>query len=125
MKIIVVISITLALFTHSLYDGQIKIPSKFSEVSYYILGVADLQPSAGFFSGSGFFIRDNNKLFLITAKHVLSGCSDSVNKFRVIRNEAIIFLGMPNTNADFLNIDISKILDTASCDKKLPDFVCI
>lgn len=64
-------------------------------------------------SGTGFFIRKANRLFLLTSKHVLSGC-DKTDKNPYYPNE----MGMWVSNDSIpkiLRLNVKKIKDTSSC----------
>lgn len=73
--------------------------------------------------GTGFFVRDNGRLFLVTAKHVLTGCQNKLNdtctpptKPQYYPDFANVYLtkdGTPTSKSIFLDIRIIK--DTANC----------
>lgn len=65
------------------------------------------------FGGSGFFIRKNSRLFLITSKHVLSGCGEN-DKDPFQPDEMSIWVSNDN-NPKVLRLDVKKIKDTSSC----------
>jgi hypothetical protein len=73
-----------------------------------------------------FFLRQNDRLFLVTAKHVLSGCIDTTKNKNV---PSILYISvLDSSNGEkLIKIDVSIIKDTASC---LPlwedaDIICV
>jgi V8-like Glu-specific endopeptidase len=74
-------------------------------------------------SGTCFFIRKNSRIFLVTAKHVVSGCQGA-NKDSFY-NKALILSIKDSTGIPkyFTTIDISKIADTCSCVDSTGDII--
>ncbi len=62
-------------------------------------------------SGTGFFIKKENQLFLITAKHVITGCE---NDAKPLVHPSNITIWSP-INGIIGNLDISLIKDTSIC----------
>lgn len=68
-------------------------------------------------SGTAFFINRNNSIFLITAKHVLTGCEKGV-KAKEMPDFMNVYLPERDT---VLTIDNRIIKDTATCYEKIED----
>jgi hypothetical protein len=68
-------------------------------------------------SGTAFFIKRNNSIFLITAKHLLTGCEKGV-KTKEMPDFMSVYLPEKDT---LLNIDIRLIKDTVTCFEKVED----
>ncbi|HLX93402.1 MAG TPA: hypothetical protein VKR32_17075 [Puia sp.] len=90
--------------------------------SYHVFGFYIRQPMqldsagnvlGGETGGTCFFIRKNGELFLITAKHVLTGC-DSLEKVKNFPSSLMIWVS-PNSSFRIAQFDVSIIRDTASC----------
>lgn len=88
--------------------------------TYYIVGFRHESSVKYFRNGSGYFIKDNNQLFFVTAQHVLNGCEF------VDTCKPIVKTPYPDTmqiylttegkfNGRKITIDIRKIKDTSVC----------
>lgn len=62
--------------------------------------------------GTCFFVKKNNKIFLVTAKHNLTNRDDSCNDLR-IKNDDTVFLVLKNCKE--LPINVSIVRDTSTC----------
>jgi hypothetical protein len=80
-----------------------------SKYTYLIYG----EKSGKMAIGSCFFIRKGGRLFLVTAKHVLSGCGDNSVK-EALYPDAVKIINNPEQKIIF-KLDISNIKDTATC----------
>lgn len=79
--------------------------------SYFISGDTILGIGKGHVQGTGFFIKRNDKIFFVCAKHTLSGCNDHNEKDPGTPNLMDIHLA----NGDSIKIDVKAIKDTAPC----------
>jgi hypothetical protein len=96
--------------------------------SYYISGFVMKPNRVSIVTGTGFFIRNREVLFLVTAKHVLSGCNDSLLKDKDSPDTMIIWLKNDNmVSFKFIPINVSVIKDTSSCLPffKSPDIIVL
>jgi hypothetical protein len=79
-------------------------------------------------SGTVFFIRSVNQLYLVTAKHVLSGCdnSDSV-KLKNFPDEMLVEVSRDKHFNKLLKINSAIIRDTSAClsTKLYPDVIAV
>jgi hypothetical protein len=101
--------------------------------SYLIFGFYDVNKigdSVDFkmTGGTGFFIRKNGKIYLISAKHVLTPCNpDSLEKVIHFPDSLRIRMIDSAGTYSFIPIDIRKIKDTVTCDYHSddPDVFCM
>lgn len=108
----------LPLFSYSQSNDDSLILSKYS---YFVSGFETLEikndtnhVQLTSSSGTCFFIRSNNELYLVTAKHVLTGCDSS--KPLLHPNKMGVWLtGQNLTESQQLYINTGKIRDTAIC----------
>jgi hypothetical protein len=79
--------------------------------------------------GTGFFIREKGKLFLLTAKHVLVPVENDCRKLNYPNDEGIMYINLVtekgNINGQHIPINVKKIRDTSQCyDIRIsPDFI--
>jgi hypothetical protein len=86
--------------------------------SYTIFGYnVETMPFPFSASGTAFFIKKNNSIFLITSKHVLTGCENGV-KLKEMPDYMNVYIPEHDT---ILTIDIRTIKDTAMCFAKVED----
>lgn len=88
--------------------------------SYHIIGFGILNntdnkslPNENITDGTVFFIRKNEHLFLVTAKHVLSGC-DSLTKDKNHPSTMVVWISNDETSK-LMSLNVSVIKDTSSC----------
>lgn len=105
---------------HSSIPGKLpegkKVPTdSLSKYSYDLLAFLPTNNGVLPAAGTGFFIRTQNKIFLITANHLLCGCDDNLQKIAPypqmwnILNKNIIDGG------NLISINTSHFRDTCSC----------
>ena len=110
------LSTSLLLFISIFSNGQSV--DSLKKYSYTIFGYnLKTMPFPFSASGTAFFIKRNNSIFLITAKHVLTGCEKGV-KPKEMPDYMNIYLPERDT---ILGIDIRAIKDTATCFTKVED----
>src|SRR6185312_8202708 len=110
MNRILITCLTLLLFTNTYCQSNNAFDS-LKKYSYFIEGINF--KTGAIATGTGFFIRTrNNVIYLITAKHVLSGCTDSLVKFKEMPNYMNVFL---DKNGTVILINIAVIKDTSQC----------
>jgi hypothetical protein len=96
--------------------------------SYAIVGSAVNKDSIrGYYAGTCFFIKKNNRLFLVTAEHVLSSCHMVDNKNDYPKYMNITIENSKGEIIESLPINISTIKDTAHCPDPLnhPDIIAL
>lgn len=105
--------------------------SDFKKYSYRIFGVLPISTEdtlLRFNTGTGFFFRKKGQLFLISAKHVITGCNTAVfpaNMEKIFPNT--MFVQLSDKPSDLLPINVKSIRDTASCQIYVeePDIIVI
>ena len=103
--------ITLATFiilSSLISEAQIPADS-LEKYSYPIIGV-----NSYVFVGTCFFIKNDNKLFLITAKHIILGCDSANKKIEPYPNNFIIGCAAKPENS--INIDVKAYQKSHECD---------
>lgn len=93
--------------------SQSKEIDTLGKYSYQIFGISDFRSSFNDFrqqSGTGFFIRDNAKLYFVTAKHVLLGCM-GYNRINNPAKELLVIVS--TSNNPLIKIEIKDIKDTS------------
>lgn len=106
--------------------AQINNYDSLKKYSYSLLGftITHNGEAVGMKPGGGtcFFIRDNGKLFLVTAKHVLSGCLENAIKITDYPNQMnICFADSNGYIEEMIPFDISRIKDSIQCLPSLDD----
>jgi hypothetical protein len=78
-------------------------------------------------NGTVFFIRKNSELFLITAKHILSGCNNDSSKINNYPSAMFIDLSKDSSGSRLLKLNSSIISDTCKClsSKTYPDVIAV
>ncbi len=125
MKYILCVSLWVISYTSKEQTG---ITDTLSKYCYYLFGYKISPQGAYTGGGSAFFIRNNNKLFLITALHVLDGCKDQQEKDIYFPDTIYVFIEDATGNiANKIPIDIRKIKDTTPCisHRYTTDFITI
>lgn len=102
-------------FPNKLNEGK-KVPTDtLSKYSYdlftYLATNNGVLPTAG----TGFFIRANNKIFLITANHVLCGCDDNLKKMSPYPNLWNILNLDVTDNGKLISLNTKYFRDTCTC----------
>ncbi len=73
--------------------------------------------------GSFFFIREREKMYLITAKHVVCGCKGGIGEEKEeIASQMFVFY---RDSMASISVDITKIIDTCHCPLIEPDIIAI
>lgn len=93
-----------------------------SKYSYSIMGFSSKGNFGVPYSGTAFFIRNGSSVFLITAKHVLSGCDDGNRKmpfFPDVMN--VMVLDRNDSSGGVINVNIEKIKDSIVCHESFLD----
>src|SRR6185312_4251924 len=110
MNRILITCLTLLLFTNTYCQSNNAFDS-LKKYSYFIEGINSKDGVIA--TGTGFFIRTKDSLiYLITAKHVLSGCNDSLLKFKGMPPIMYVFLDL---NGNIIPINTNRIKDTSQC----------
>lgn len=117
-----ILLLTALLFTKASFSQTQNDWDSFKKYSYSILGFSGKGNFGIPSGGTGFFIRDRSKLFLVTAKHVFSGCDDSAKKSPFYPDIMNVMLHDNIGNPTIvINVNIEKIKDTTPCVRKLND----
>ncbi len=82
--------------------------------SYYINNLVNEAGQIGVYNGSVFFIRKNQKTYLVTAKHVLSGCKNYQYKDRIAPDFLAVYLEHKSI-PKMTGVQTKKIKDTSDC----------
>lgn len=108
MKCLVFLLIWLPIKVISQIEGA---ELSFREYSYNLMGVSNKESNFVKSSGTGFFYENKSGLYLITAKHVITGCDYSKKDDNMPH---FVNLFLPQLE-DFINIYVKSIQDTAAC----------
>lgn len=98
-------------------------PDSLKKYSYYVYGYTIHSNLVYTYTGSAYFVRTDNKLFLITAQHVLNGCHSNTEdtckppmKPRFFPDQMAIFLNIEGKlSYNSFVIDVSKIRNNSTC----------
>ncbi|MEO6489235.1 MAG: hypothetical protein ABIO04_04770 [Ferruginibacter sp.] len=92
--------------------------------SYYIVGTHNNYESGRIVStakitGSGYFLRQNDKTYFITAKHVLAGTDEICQKMIPTDDSGVMRISLVNDagimQPEFITLYVKTFRDTASC----------
>lgn len=110
--------VLLLLFNKSFSQKQNDFDS-LRKYSYSILGYLVKNGHVFPEGGTCFFIRKHQRIFLITAKHVVSGCEGAFKDKYYPKVLTLYIEDSSGNPISFIPINISKIIDTTSCTDSL------
>ena len=127
MIIAILLLQSLISFSQNDYDSLRK-------YSYYIVGSYDnldsgVVVSTGKITGTGYFIRHDNSMFFITAKHVLAGTDELCNKKIPADDAGLMTISLVNDagiiQPELITLNVKAIRDTAACSylQNSPDII--
>ena len=115
---------TLTLLLQSIYCFSQNDYDSLRKYSYYIVGTFDNLDSGkivstGRVTGTGYFIRHDEKLYFITARHVLAGTDELCRKIIPSDNEGLMNISLVNDSGiiqdEVITLNVKTIRDTTAC----------
>lgn len=128
MRNIVTVTILLSFYLNAYPQDNSDSLRKYT---YFIMGFKidrSTDSILGMVEGSAFFLKKSEKMFFVTAKHVLHGFNNYCQKLPNSPDTLTILMHDKNGKAIFSNpllIDIRKIKDTSTCEPctTMPDYI--
>ena len=117
----------LLLFTTKIFcQKQIGLDS-LRKYSYSLLGYKLLNNQLIPVGGSCFFIRKANRIFLVTARHVVNGCEGAVKDKFFPKTIQLTIEDLPSNEGElpftFLTINISEVIKNTPCNNSNLDII--
>ena len=117
-----ILLVLLLLFNKSFSQKQNDFDS-LRKYSYSLIGFSNEGLQMHPHGGTCFFVRKKSKIFLVTAKHVVNGCEGTYKNSYYPKMLTLAILDSNETPKAFIQVDISKIIDTTSCPDSTADII--